>query len=120
MTITTVNKNPRNDSAYARHRSTWKGPTSVLDSVLTNLMRAQYVIYPAPPYHGTPSDVRHMWLANFGAPLPPYDQSLTAAELIQEVGYSGVDTWLGTRGRPFMDDVKVIWADFARIFAHRS
>jgi hypothetical protein len=34
--------------------------------------------------------------------------------------YSGVDTWLGTRGRPFLGDVKLIWADFARIFAKRS
>jgi hypothetical protein len=48
MTITTNNKNPKNDSQYARHRSVWKGQTSVLDSVLTNLRGAQYVTYLAP------------------------------------------------------------------------
>jgi hypothetical protein len=61
-----------------------------------------------------------MWRPDFGASLPPYEPGITAARIIQEVGYSGVDTWLGGRGRPFLADVKVIWADFARIFANRS
>jgi hypothetical protein len=124
MTITTANKNPKNDSLYARHRSTWKGQTNVLDSVLTNLRGAPYVTYQAVPYHGTPSEVRHMWSASFrDAKLPPYEPGITAAKIIEEVGYSGVDTWLveaGAKGLPFTADVKVIWADFARIFAHRS
>jgi hypothetical protein len=40
MTITTANKNPKNDSLYARHRSTWKGQTNVLDSVYKSQRRA--------------------------------------------------------------------------------
>jgi hypothetical protein len=121
MTITTVNKNPNNDSQYGRHRSTWKGQTNVLDDVLTKLKRAQYVTYQAPPYHGTPREVRDMWAPDFGADLPGHEPNKTGAQIVGTYGYSGVDTWLGgARGRPFLADVKVIWADFARIFAVRS
>jgi hypothetical protein len=95
MTITTVNKNPNNDSQYARHRSTWKGQTNVLDDVLTKLKRAQYVTYQAPPYHGTPREVRDMWAPDFGADLPGHEPNKTGAQIVGTYGYSGVDTWLG-------------------------
>ena len=51
MTITTVNKNPKNDSQYARHRSIWKGQTDILSGVLTNLKAAPGVRYKR--YHGS-------------------------------------------------------------------
>jgi hypothetical protein len=116
MTITTKNNNPRNDSHWARHRSIWKGQTNVLDSVLTNLKAAQGVRYKR--YHGTPKEVRDMWSTDFGNrnPLPSWWKSVDPSKF---TGTSGVDTWLGA-GSPFTDDVKVIWADFARIFARRS
>jgi hypothetical protein len=110
MTITTRNYNLRNDSRYARHRSTWKGQTNVLDSVVTDLKAAPGVRYKR--YHGTPVEVRHMWSADFGKALPVYMAH-------NFTGTSGVDTWLGARS-PFTDDVKVIWADFVLVFTKRS
>jgi len=120
MTITTVNnpKNPKNDSDYARHRSTWKKDTNVIDTVLTNLRGAQSVTYKANPYYGTPEEVRDYWDADFGNPLPDY---APRADHIIVQHYSGVDTWLaGTHGGPLQGDMQLIWADFARIFAKRS
>jgi hypothetical protein len=110
MTIITKNNNPKNDSHWARHRSIWKGQTNVLDSVITNLKAAQGVKYKR--YLGTPVEVRDMWYAYFDAELPVYMAH-------KFIGTSGVDTWLGARS-PFTDDVKVIWADFVRIFKRRS
>jgi hypothetical protein len=130
MTITTVSKkifkNPNNETDLARHRSTWKGDNNVLSTVLTNLQRAQYVTYQAIPYHGTPKEVREMWKGDFHASLPNYVPGITAARIIQEVGYSGVDTWLNStrKGRKFNtppdEDAKEIWEDFAPVFARRS
>jgi hypothetical protein len=120
MTITTVNnpKNPKNDSDYARHRSTWKKDTNVIDTVLTNLRGAQSVTYKANHYYGTPEEVRDYWDADFGNPLPDY---APRADHIIVQHYSGVDTWLaGTHGGPLQGDMQLIWADFARIFAKRS
>jgi hypothetical protein len=115
MTIITKNNNRKNDSTWARHRSVWKGKTNVLGDVLNNLKAA-----PAKykTYRGTPADVRIMWLSAFGAELPAYmSHTFTGPKRFK--GTSGVDTWLGARS-PFTDDVKVIWEDFARIFAQRS
>jgi hypothetical protein len=120
MTITTVNnpKNPKNDSGYARHRSTWKKNTNVISTVLTNLTGAQYVTFKSVPYYGTPRDVRLYWNGDFRNPLPDY--APTADQIIIK-HYSGVDTWLaGTNGGPFLGDMQLIWADFASIFAKRS
>ena len=113
MTITTRNSNPKNDSQCARHRSILK-----LDSVVENLKKAPGGKHKR--FHGTPRDVRDMWKpAFFDQGLPAYDPGATAAEIIQKSGYAGVLDWLGNRS-PFTDDVKVIWADFGRIFAKRS
>jgi hypothetical protein len=114
MTITTRNNNPKNDSECARHRSIWKGQTDILSSVVTNLK--------TPPakykrFYGTPTDVRDMWSAEFKPQrLPAWWKEVDPSKF---TGTSGVDTWLGARS-PFRDDLDVIWADFARIFAKRS
>jgi hypothetical protein len=113
MTITTKNSNPKNDSQYARHRSIWKGQTDILSSVLT-LLKSPPARYKR--FHGTPTEVRDMWYAQFDEHLPSWYKVVDPSKF---TGTSGVDTWLGARS-PFADDVRVIWADFARIFARRS
>ena len=114
MTIITKNSNPYNDSKYARHRSVWKGQTNVLDDVVKELIAK--AARDKRRYLGNPAEVRHMWEADFLKPLPSWFKSVDPSKF---TGTSGVDTWLGP-GSPFTDDVKVIWPDFARIFARRS
>jgi hypothetical protein len=115
MTITSKNSNPKNDSHYARHRSIWKGQTDVLSGVITILKAAPGVRYKR--YHGTPAEVRRWWFGDFKPHrLPPWFKEVDPSNF---TGTSGVDTWLGARS-PFRDDLNVIWADFARIFAKRS
>jgi hypothetical protein len=125
MTITTTNINLlKNDSKYARHRSVWKGKTSVLDSVVTNLKAAPSATFKTPPFYGLPSQIRTWWADNFTGSLPAYAPDSPDEEIpaIRSTGYSGVvPDWLGTtRGRDFTDDVKLIWPDFVHVFARRS
>ncbi len=113
MAIITKNTNPKNDSHWARHRSIWKGETNVLDSVLTKLRDQQGVgVVRYKRFHQAPVAVREMWAAALGERLPGFKAQ-------NFIGTSGVETWLGA-GTPFTNDVRVIWADFVKIFAKRS
>jgi hypothetical protein len=53
-----------------------------------------------------------MWYDTFNGRLPVFKAQ-------NFIGTSGVETWLGAQS-PFTNDVRVIWADFAKIFAKRS